>query len=75
MTGLKLRWVEGRARVDESGQLQNRSVVLTPGDVAVATSRSMSVVKTTPKELASALSWRSGVLVFPHTALAEPPPN
>ena len=68
---LEVALVEGRARVDESGQLQNRSVVLTPGDVAVATSRSMSVVRTTSKELASALSWRSGVLVFKHTALAD----
>lgn len=64
--------VEGSARVDApSGSGKAQSTVLMPGDVAVATARTLSVTRTPIPELKTALSWRRGLLVFHHTTLAE----
>jgi len=50
---------------------QSQSAVLIAGDVAVATASSFSVVKKSALALTEELSWRSGILVFNHTTLAE----
>ena len=70
--GLEVALIEGRARID-SGNLigPKQSATLKPGDVAMATSNAISVVKKSNVELASALGWRRGVLVFHHATLEE----
>jgi len=69
---IEVALVKGRARVDQdAGWIGTRSAVLTPGDTAVATADSVSVVRKQIRELESALSWRQGLLVFHHTTLAE----
>jgi len=67
---LEVALVEGRARF-VSANREAKSAVLTPGDVVVATPDSMSVTKRSAQELADALGWRRGVLVFDHTTLAD----
>jgi transmembrane sensor len=63
---------EGRARLEPAdARVQTKSAVLTPGDVAVATMTSMSVVKKSPQYLASQLPWRHGELIFHFTSLAD----
>jgi len=64
--------VEGRAELksDDAG-IQQHSVVLTPGDVAIASAASLSVSRKPAHELSDELGWRRGVLVFSHTSLAE----
>jgi transmembrane sensor len=44
---------------------------LAPGDDAVATSESVTVIRKTPQELANELAWRRGLLVFRQTKLAD----
>jgi transmembrane sensor len=67
---LEVAVVEGRARF-VSAASRSKAAVLTPGDVVVATADSMSVTKRSAQELANALGWRRGVLVFDHTTLAD----
>jgi len=63
---------EGRAQLDSVGNWSGqRSATLTPGDVAVATATSMSVMKKPEKMLSGELGWRRGVLIFHHTSLAQ----
>jgi len=69
---IEVALVKGRARVEQDvGWIGTRSAVLTPGDVAVATTDSVSVVRKQIRELEAGLSWRQGLLVFHHTTLAE----
>jgi transmembrane sensor len=63
--------IEGRARIDAIDKGRAHSAVLTPGDVAVATADKMSITTKSTQSLVSALGWRSGVLVFKYTTLAE----
>lgn len=67
---LEVALVEGRARF-VSAASKSKAAVLTPGDVVVATADSMSVTRRSAQELADALGWRHGVLVFDHTTLAD----
>jgi transmembrane sensor len=68
---LEVVLTEGRARLESAdADVGAPSVVLTPGDVAIATARAMSVTRNSPTHLANVLGWRHGVLVFDHTTLA-----
>jgi transmembrane sensor len=67
---LNVAVVEGRvsfATKSESAQ----PLLLDAGDGVIATPNSISVVKKSVQELARELSWRNGMLVFRHTALAD----
>lgn len=66
--GLEVMLTEGRARLESDAA---HSVVLTPGDVAIANGRAMSVTRKSQKHLANVLGWRRGVLIFDHTTLAD----
>jgi len=69
---LKVSLLEGSARVDETGGRGNSaSVTLTPGDVAIATAETLAVTKKRETQLADALAWRHGLLVFKNSSLAE----
>jgi transmembrane sensor len=67
---LEVMLMEGRARFD-AADADARSVVLTPGDLVVATAKTVSVMREPIKELSTDLSWRQGVLIFKHTTLAD----
>jgi transmembrane sensor len=48
-----------------------QTVTLRPGDDAIATAVSVSLIRKTPQEFADKLAWRSGVLVFRNARLAD----
>ena len=66
--GLEVALLNGRAMLTTEGA---PGASLKPGDDAMANAASLSIVRKTPQELADALSWRRGVLVFRGTPLAE----
>jgi transmembrane sensor len=69
---LEVALISGRARLETSGIATRQvSKVLTPGDVAVATSDSLNVSKKLSNELTDKLAWRRGALVFHNTNLAD----
>jgi transmembrane sensor len=69
---IEVALVEGRARLESANSRNHVSAaVLTPGDVAVATAGAMSVRKEPAHDIANALSWRHGLLVFHNTSLAD----
>lgn len=69
---LEVSLVEGKARIDTTDMRdQAHSAVLSPGDVAVATAGSLSVVRKSQTTLQTELSWQRGVLVFDNVTLAE----
>jgi transmembrane sensor len=63
--------IEGKARVDSSDAAKAQSAVLTPGEVAVATTDRLSVTQRPTAGLTNELSWRQGQLVFSETTLAD----
>jgi transmembrane sensor len=67
---LRVALLEGRARL-ESAQPQQHAVVLSPGDVAVATADVTHVSRTSERELSENLAWRRGVIVFRNERLDE----
>jgi len=69
---LEVTLVEGSAELgpaDATGH--ERSVVLKPGDVALATAASVAVLKKPAHEVNDEMAWRRGMLVFDRTTLAE----
>lgn len=69
---LEVALVAGRARLEAAATgIQEHSAVLRPGDVVVATANSMSVAKEPLDQIANALAWRHGMLVFRHVTLGE----
>jgi transmembrane sensor len=69
---IKVTLVSGIARLeDASTQGGNRSVVLTPGEVAIATVEATRVSKHTPRELSESLAWQRGSVVFHNELLSN----
>ncbi len=69
---LEVALVEGSAQFDENvGRKTARSALLSPGDVVVATTKSLSVTKEDGRVLTDKLGWRRGVLIFDNTPLSE----
>jgi len=63
---------EGSAKVEAaSGSDGVPPVTLKPGDVAIATAKSIYVTKKPERLLDDELGWRRGVLIFDNTTLAE----
>lgn len=58
---LRVALLEGSARLEST---QQRAIVLSPGDVAVATTNVTHVSRTTERELSENLAWRRGAIVF-----------
>ena len=65
---LEVTLVEGRARIDTK---TGGSVVLKPGDVASVIADKISMTQKPQAILANQLGWRSGVLIFKYTTLAD----
>lgn len=69
---LEVALVHGKARIEAADAKEDQhSAVLVPGDVAVATADTMSIRKVTASDLANALGWRRGLLMFHNTTLAD----
>lgn len=70
--GVRVSLVEGSAKLESNaGTGKQHTVVLKPGDVALATPASIIVHKEQVDVLQVQLGWRRGVLVFHHAALSE----
>lgn len=69
-SGMEVTLLEGRVRLGKADG-KSQLALLEPGDRAVATAESLSVTKRPARDLETDLSWRRGVLIFRHTALAE----
>ena len=65
---MEVTLLKGRATLSTEGA---QTAMLTPGDDAVATPVSMAVTHRTPQEIADALAWQRGMLVFRNTRLAD----
>jgi transmembrane sensor len=68
---LEVALVDGRVWFSEDDGRPARSALMTPGDVLVATADGISVTRETRKKIGDELAWRSGVIVFRNTPLAE----
>jgi transmembrane sensor len=66
---LEVALMEGRVRLQQA-EAASRGVILTPGDVAIATTKSIAVTRNTA-QVQNELSWRRGMLIFKHTSLAS----
>jgi transmembrane sensor len=63
--------IKGEAMFEADIWSTGRSVMLHPGDVALATATSFGVSRKSNRELADELGWRRGVLVFHDTRLGD----
>jgi len=68
---LTMALTEGRARLETENSHLRQSVLLTPGDTAIATSASLSMLKRPAQNLSAVLSWRRGLLIFDRTTVAD----
>jgi transmembrane sensor len=68
---LEVALLEGKARVDTLGPVAARPATLSPGDVMIATAKSVSLKRRSKARLTDDLGWRRDVIVFDHTALAD----
>lgn len=70
--GVQVSLLEGKAELQSANEgIQQHSVVLMPGDVAVASAHALSVSRKPEKELHDELGWRRGVIVLSHMTLAN----
>ncbi len=68
---LEVAVAQGRVWFDAAGKsADTQSRLLSPGDVALATSTRVSVMRKSAHSIETELSWRKGMLVFKHTTLA-----
>lgn len=64
--------LKGSVQIDPPQSAENRNPVrLSAGETALADNRAISVTRKSGSELADALSWRSGILVFRGAPLSE----
>jgi transmembrane sensor len=69
---LEVALVQGKARIEPAKPKNGvRTAVLTPGDVALATGNSLSVVNVPMSRLTRELSWRNNLLIFDNVTLAD----
>ena len=69
---LEVTLFQGKARLEATDRPNSvNSAVLSPGEVAIATSQSVTVIRKVQKELDGELGWRRGVLTFYHTTLSD----
>jgi transmembrane sensor len=69
--GLKIALVEGRVRVEATDREgHSKHMVLSPGDILLASADFLSVTRKSQTDLKNILAWRRGMLVFHGTTLA-----
>ncbi len=70
--GTRVTVVKGSVGIERDGlQRTARLATLIPGDSALANTRSISVTRKSATEVADALGWRQGILIFRHTPLRQ----
>jgi len=67
---LEVALLEGEVRFD-SADGRVKPLSLKPGDVVIATAHSAAVMQQPKRDIADALGWRTGMIVFRHTTLAD----
>ncbi len=67
---LEVALLEGEVRFNSS-DARVKPVSMKPGDIVIATAHSAAVMEQRPRDLADALGWRRGMIVFKHTTLGE----
>ncbi|HEY5239554.1 MAG TPA: FecR domain-containing protein, partial [Rhizomicrobium sp.] len=65
---LTMMLTEGRARLEAKN---SQSLLLKPGDMAVATNSSLTLHKQPAQAVAEILGWRRGLLLFDHVTIAQ----
>lgn len=68
---LHVMLMEGKAQLESSERGDEKAVVLSPGDVAVATAETMRVTKRPVRELSESLAWQHGAIIFRNERLAD----
>jgi len=68
---LQVALVDGRVWFSSDNGAASQSALMTPGDVLVATATGISVSREPPKRISDELAWRSGIIMFHNTPLAE----
>lgn len=69
---VKVTLISGSARLEDANtQGESRSVVLMPGEVAIATADATRVSKHTFRELSESLAWQRGSVVFHNELLSN----
>lgn len=64
--------LKGSVRIEPpDGRNRSRTVRLNAGEIAIADNRAISVSRKASSEIADALSWRNGILVFRGSPLSE----
>ena len=63
--------IEGKAKLDSAIGATADAVILVPGDVAVASRKSLIVSRKAAKVLSERLSWRSGMIAFDNATLGD----
>lgn len=71
LNSVKVALIEGSARLeDANGKNRKRAVVLTSGEVAVATADDIQLSKHTSRDLSESLAWQRGKVVFHNKPLS-----
>jgi transmembrane sensor len=68
---LEVALVDGRVWFSADNGAPSQSALMMPGDVLVTTAAGVSVTKEPRKRISDELAWRSGIIVFRNTPLAE----
>lgn len=68
---LHVMLMEGKAQLEGNESGNEKAVVLSPGDVAVATAETMRVSKRPVRELSESLAWQHGAIIFRNERLAD----
>src|SRR6185437_6291035 len=67
---LHVMLMEGKAQL-ENDSSREKAVVLSPGDVAVATAETMRVTRKPIHDLSESLAWQHGAIIFRNERLAD----
>ncbi len=68
---LEVTLIEGKASLEPERARDGEPLILKPGDVAVATGRSVTLEKKPERLLFESIAWRKGLLIFDDTSLAD----
>lgn len=68
---LEVTLLEGKASLEPEDAGQGEPLILKPGDVALATGRSVSLERRVQRELIEDIAWRKGIIVFDNTSLSD----
>lgn len=71
VTKIEVALIEGMARIETASGENQKSAVLKPGDIAIASAQDLKLTRKSQEKISRELGWRRGVLVFDNTTLAD----